>query len=161
MAEVRHSPEYYANSDIDWFCRINGVNIHVASMGRQLPKGVEQTLPRLYEQVSQIGMAEWRGAESIWYNAELLRNWLRMEEPQRMARYLYSFVVMARKGFYSFAPISPDVTDGDYYLMAKPVVYQDRAFDGILSKNYEAFRFEEIGSLTPVELVRIIDDNRG
>lgn len=161
MAEVHHSPEYYANSDIDWFCRINGVNIHVASMGRQLPEGVEQTLPRLYEQVSQVGMAEWRGAESVWYNEKLLRNWLRMEEPQRMARYLYSFVVMARKGFYSFAPITPDVTDGEYYLMAKPVVYEDRVFEGILSKNYEAFRFEEIGSLTPVQIAMLLENEQG
>lgn len=28
-----------------------------------------------------------------------------------MTKYLYSFVVMARKGFYSFAPITPDATD--------------------------------------------------
>jgi hypothetical protein len=65
MANVHHSPDWYANSDVDWFCRINGVNVHVASMGRQLPEGVEETLPKLYEQVSEIDMAEWRGGEGV------------------------------------------------------------------------------------------------
>ena len=115
MADVNHSPDWYTNSDVDWFCRINGINVHVASMGRQLPDGVAATLPKLYEHVSEIEMAEWRGAEGVWYNEELLKNWLSIEAPQRMARYLYSFVVMARKGFYSFAPITPDVTDDYYY----------------------------------------------
>ena len=135
MAE--HSPDWYANSDVDWFCRINGINVHVASMGRQLPEGIPESLPRLYEQVSEIEMAKWHGTDGVWYNEELLRTWLGMEEPQRMARYLYTFVVMARKGFYSFAPITPDVTDGDYYLMAKPRNYEDRAFEGIVEREIE------------------------
>ena len=73
MADVHHSPDWYANSDVDWFCRINGVNVHVASMGRQLPEGVEETLPKLYEQVFEIEMTEWRGGEGVWYNEDLLR----------------------------------------------------------------------------------------
>lgn len=158
MADVQHSQDWYANSDIDWFCRINGINIHVASMGRLLPHGVGATLPKLYEQVSEIEMAEWRGTEGVWYNETLLKNWLGMEDPQRMARYLYSFVVMARKGFYSFAPITPDITDGYYFLMAKPVVYQDRVIEGIVTKNYDFFNFDELNYYTPVELVRMLDN---
>lgn len=160
MADVHHSQDWYANSDVDWFCRINGVNVHVASMGRQLPEGVEETLPKLYEQVSEIKMAEWRGSEGVWYNEELLRTWLGMEEPQRMARYLYTFVVMARKGFYSFAPITPDVTDGDYYLMAKLRNYEDRALEGIVEREIEYLNFEDLDSFTPVDLVRLLNNMR-
>lgn len=161
MADVQHSPEYYANSDIDWFCRINGVNVHVASMGRQLPSGIVETLPRLYEQVSEIEMAGWNRGEGVWYNEQLLRNWLGMEESQQMARYLYSFVVMARKGFYSFAPITPDATDENYYLMAKPSVYQDRVFEGMVSRNYDFFHIEQITPDTPVPLVWLLESERG
>lgn len=156
MAE--HSFDWYINSDIDWFCRINGVNIHVASMGRQLPEGVEETLPKLYEQVSEIEMAEWRGGEGVWYNEDLLHTWLGMEEPQRMARYLYTFVVMARKGFYSFAPITPDVTDGDYYLMAKPRNYEGRALEGIVERELEYLNFEDLDPFTPVDFVRLLNN---
>ena len=83
-----------------------------------------------------------------------------MEEPQRMARYLYTFVVMARKGFYSFAPITPDVTDGDYYLMAKPRNYEDRAFEGIVEREIEYLNFEDLDSFTPVGLVRLLNNMR-
>ena len=160
MADVHHSQDWYANSDVDWFCRINGVNVHVASMGRQLPEGIPESLPRLYEQVSEIEMAEWHGTDGVWYNEELLRTWLGMEEPQRMARYLYTFVVMARKGFYSFAPITPDVTDGDYYLMAKPRNYEDRAFEGIVEREIEYLNFEDLDSFTPGGLVRLLNNMR-
>lgn len=160
MADVRHSPDWYANSDVDWFCRINGINVHVASMGRQLPEGIPESLPRLYEQVSEIEMAEWHGTDGVWYNEELLRTWLGMEEPQRMARYLYTFVVMARKGFYSFAPITPDVTDGDYYLMAKPRNYEDRVLEGIVEREIEYLNFEDLDSFTPVDLVRLLNNMR-
>lgn len=161
MADVLHSPEYYANSDIDWFCRINGVNIHVASLGRQLPSGIAETLSRLYEQVSEIEMAEWNRGEGVWYNEQLLRTWLGMEGSQHIARYLYSFVVMARKGFYSFAPITPDASDDNYYLMAKPSVYQDRVIEGIVSKNFDLFHFEQITPYTPVPLVWMFENERG
>lgn len=160
MADVHHSPDWYANSDVDWFCRINGINVHVASMGRQLPEGIPESLPRLYEQVSEIEMAEWHGTDGVWYNEELLRTWLGMEEPQRMARYLYTFVVMARKGFYSFAPITPDVTDGDYYLMAKPRNYEDRALEGIVEREIGYLNFEDLDSFTPVDLVRLLNNMR-
>lgn len=158
MAEVWHSPEYYRNSDIDWFCRINGTNIHVASMGRQVPEGVAATLPKLYEQVSEIDMAEWCGAESVWYNEVLLRMWLRIEDAHTMARYLYTFVVMARKGFYSFAPITSDSTVGDYFLMAKPVEYDDREFEGIVSRDIEHFNINTINAFTPVRLVEMLNE---
>lgn len=156
MAE--HSPDWYANSDIDWFCRINDINVHVASMGRQLPGAVVATLPQLYEQVSEIEMAEWRGAQGVWYNEELLKNWLRIEESQRIARYLYTFVVMARKGFYSFAPITPDVTDGDYYLMAKPVLYKDRVLEGIVSRTIQNISITEIGPFSAIRLTALLQD---
>lgn len=156
MPNVHHSTDWYANSDIDWFCRINGINIHVASMGRQIPTRVAETLPVLYEQVSEIEMAEWHGTESVWYNEELLREWLRIEEPLRMARYLYSFVVMARKGFYSFAPVTPDLTDDNYYLMAKPVVYEDRVLNGIVNKDYD-LDIEGVGPFTALPLMQIIE----
>ena len=126
-------------------------------MGRQLPNGVAATLPKLYEQVSEIKMVEWRGAESVWYNEELLRNWLGIEEPQRIARYLYTFVVMARKGFYSFAPITLDITDDSYYLMAKPVNYQDWTLDDILNKELSSFNINEVKAFTSVPIVELIN----
>ena len=147
---------YYANSDIDWFCRINGVNIHVASMGHDIPDSVQNVLANIYPQVSAIDMAPWIGREGIWYNEEILRQWLRLEEPAMIARYLSTFTVMARKGFYSFAPLNIDPTDMDYYLMAKPALYQDFNIEGIVNRNVETFNIDEVNAFTAVPIVNLL-----
>ncbi len=157
MAEVNHTDAYFATSDIDWFFRLNDINIHVASMGRKIPTAVVDSLPTIYRQISAIEMVEWSGAEGVWYNEEILRTWLRLEDNREIARYLATFVVMARKGFYSFAPITFDSSDENYFLMAKPVNYVDRAIDGFVHKTIPEFNAERIGAYTPVRLVDYIN----
>lgn len=156
MPDVNHRDSYFTNSDIDWFCRVNGVNIHVASMGHAIPERVMQSLPAIYEKVSVMEMAAWTGRNGMWYNEELLRTMLRLESPVEMGRYLTTFVVMARKGFYSFAPLTTDPTDNDYYLMAKPAAYKDFELNGIVSKNVEHIEINEVGTFTPVRIVELI-----
>ena len=43
MNKGEHTPAFFATSDIDWFCQINGVNVHVASMGRPIPETIMDT----------------------------------------------------------------------------------------------------------------------
>lgn len=157
MAEV-HSDEFYHDSDIDWFYRVNGINIHVASMGHKLPRGyTDDMLKTVYAAVSGIEMAEWRVEGGVWYNEELLRRWLRLEEANEIGRYLASFVVMARKGFYSFAPLTIDPMDEEYYLMAKPARYEDKVIEGIPEKVIPPVNIDEVGAFTAVPLVEWID----
>ena len=131
MAEV-HSDEFYHDSDIDWFYRVNGINIHVASMGHKLPRGyTDDMLKTVYAAVSGIEMAEWRVEAS--------------------------FVVMARKGFYSFAPLTIDPMDEEYYLMAKPARYEDKVIEGIPEKVIPPVNIDEVGAFTAVPLVEWID----
>lgn len=136
MPETKHSEEYYANSDIDWFCELNGVNIHVASLGHKIPEAVEKTLPQVYGVVSGIEMAPCEGRDGIWYNEELMRRVVGLERDEDIARYLYTFVVMARKGFYSFAPLTSDPTDEGYYLMAKPQIMKIRLLRAFSGRKY-------------------------
>lgn len=157
MAEI-HSDEFYYDSDIDWFYRVNGINIHVASMGHKLPRGyTDEMLKTVYASVSGIDMAEWREEGGVWYNEELLRRLLRLEDAYEIGRYLASFVVMARKGFYSFAPLTIDPTDEKYYMMAKPVSYEDKEIEGIPGNVIPPLNLEEIDAFTPVSLVQLID----
>ena len=157
MPETKHSEDYYANSDIDWFCELNGVNIHVASLGHKIPEAVEKTLPQVYEVVSEIEMAPWEGRDGIWYNEELVRRVVGLERDEDIARYLYTFVVMARKGFYSFAPLTSDPTDEGYYLMAKPANYEHKAIEGVFRKDIPNIDVKEMGGLTAYPLVGIIE----
>lgn len=157
MAKV-HSDEFYYNSDIDWFYRVNGINIHVASMGHKLPRDyTDEMLKTVYAVVSGIDMAEWQEEGGVWYNEELLRQWLRLEEANEIGRYLVSFVVMARKGFYSFAPLTLDPMDNEYYLMAKPARYEEKEIAGIPEKVIPPLYFDELEAFTGVPLVDWID----
>lgn len=157
MPETKHSEVFYANSDIDWFCELNGVNIHVASLGHIIPESVEKTLPEVYEAVSAIDMVPWEGRNNIWYNEELVRRIVRLESNTEIARYLSTFVVMARKGFYSFAPLTCDPTDGGYYLMAKPVNYEHKSIEGVFKKETPDIDMRVIDGLTAYPLVNIIE----
>lgn len=157
MPDVKHTPGYFEAHDIDWFCQINSVNIHVASMGRPIPEGIMESLPQVYEQVSMIEMEEWRGGEGFWINDELLRNWLHIEDTQKIARYLYTFVVMARKGFYSFAPITFDSSDGDYYLMAKPQNPVHKDIRGIVSIEKPNLDLQQVGPYEAVSIGELIE----
>ena len=157
MNKGEHTPAYFSTSDIDWFCQINGFNIHVASMGRPIPEAIMNSLPQVYEQVSMIEMEEWNGGEGIWLNDQLLRDWLQIEDPQKIARYLYTFVVMARKGFFSFAPITFDPSDGDYYLMAKPMNPVQRDIQGIVIKEGLNLNLQQVDHYSAVRIVDLIN----
>lgn len=155
-----HRPEYYECSDIDWFCTINGINIHVASMGRDLPQCIEKTLPLVYKQVSEIEMAPWQKGEGFWLNTDVVRRWCQLGDPYDIARYLSSFVVMARKGFFSFAPVTPDITDNDYYLMAKPTEVVNHQIEGLVSFEIPDLKLNYLESTTAVRIVDLINQTR-
>ena len=157
MADVKHTSGYFTNSDIDWFCRINGVNVHFASMGRKIPDIVMNSLPKVYEVVSKIEMARWQGSQGVWYNEGIVKEWLHIENDYKIARYLYTFVVMARKGFYSFAPITFDSTDFGYYLMAKPMEYKDLIIEGIQSIENPSLRLSEIDAYTALNIKHLFE----
>lgn len=145
--------------DIDWFCRINESNIHVASMGRVVPEVILHTLPNLRQEISGIKMKTIDEIGGIWYNRDILETWRGLYDSASIARYLCSFVVMARKGFYSFAPFSFDPTDHDYYLMAKPVPYEDFNLNSIIEVHEPGLHFHEISSFRPINIPEIITRN--
>ena len=157
MPDLDHSDAFYLTSDIDWFCCINGVNIHVASMGRKVPEAIVQNLDRIYEQVSRIPMADLN--DNYWFNRMIPEQWLLINETVEVARYLCSFSVMARKGFYSFAPITLDPTDEDYYLMARPdPTASSPQIDGICCIEMPDMRLEALDAFQAVPFVRNIEE---
>ncbi len=155
MPSINHLDSYYPTSDIDWFCCLNGVNIHVASMGRKIPAAVEANLDSIYAQVSKIEMTPLT-EEDFWFNRAILEQWLQIKEPIEVARYLYSFSVMARKGFFSFAPITLDPTDDDYYLMVKPFKSGPR-IHGLYCVDQPNLEMESISAFQAIPLVKYFE----
>lgn len=157
MAKDPHTIENdFLRYDIDWFCRINNVNIHVASRGRAVPDIILRTLPNLRIEVSHKEMKTIENMGGIWYNRELIETWLELRDTVSIARYLCSFAVMARKGFYSFAPITFDPTDQDYYLMMKPERYEDFRLEGMVEIPDQALHVETMSPMRPINFNELI-----
>lgn len=131
--------------DVDWYCLINGVPTHIASMGGMIPVGFRDTamLRRQQDWVANIEpFAEVRLNESVirqqvekgyeYLQDEMIRasvedanknnpgfTFLNNQElPIRL--FAATFVEKARRGFRSFARREED-EGNDYVLIAEPV----------------------------------------
>lgn len=90
---------YMLNHDIDWFCMINGVYVHVASAGGIIPESMRdrEVLRKLQHNVSIA--PEIFADEDIEYNEQYLNN--HFPDAKEREDYVRSFRDMARKGFIS------------------------------------------------------------
>lgn len=140
--------DYQYTHDIDWFCRINGAPVHLASNGGHLPNcySIEQ-LVSLQHRVANL-RNNYRCAVNIGY----LEDYLRQDEflnnmgefsdeeyrlmlpeefelsddikdlPKHIIVYAWSFIEMAKKGFISFDR-GQNVNGVDiYHLVARPLL---------------------------------------
>ena len=96
---MKYDINYMITHDIDWYCVINGLNVHVASAGGMLPENMRDRdeLRLLQHNVSK--------AQFLFSENEIVYNegFLNSHFPDGKARedYVRSFRDMARKGFVS------------------------------------------------------------
>lgn len=128
---MRYPRTYLHNHDIDWFCRVEGFYIHVASAGGWLPRHIndDEYLRNVQHRVAM--MPDVYSDEDIVYNEQAIRNVLGQDVEQgkiyeeARAQYIESFTAMARKGFVSFDRtniLDPD--DNRYHVVCYPWTYR-------------------------------------
>lgn len=131
---MKYSESYISSHDIDWFCMVNGVYLHIASAGGWIPDQInEKEKLRIIQH--QVELLENIPDDEIEYNDEaierVVNDTFRLERTieRRIARtreeireqYLASFIAMARKGFASFDKTDiENLEDGHYHLVCKP-----------------------------------------
>lgn len=118
---MRYPYTYLINHDIDWFCIVNGVYIHVASAGGQLPSLIndDDSLKNAQYQVELL--PDIYSDEEIEYNEEAINNALGINGEKGRYQYVESFTAMARKGFASFDRTNiANPQDNHYHLVCKP-----------------------------------------
>ena len=95
-----YSEDYMFTHDIDWFCIVNGIYVHLASAGGLLPLSFRdrETLRALQHNVAVATYLY--EEEEIAYNEEFLNQRFANNNKGR-ASYVVSFRDMARKGFVS------------------------------------------------------------
>ena len=116
---MKYNTNYMLTHDIDWFCIINGLYVHVASAGGIIPEAMRDRdeLRQLQYIVSNAPYLY--SDDEIVYNESFLNS--HFLEGKAKEDYVRSFKDMARKGF-----ISMDRTDwinpesNDYHVVCCP-----------------------------------------
>lgn len=151
--------------DNDWYCVINGLPIHIASMGGNIPinfrdtnvlRDIQRTVGQLQYQETLIHVNEdfIKTETSVGYEyldeLDMEQFIFRLNEnapsfnynpdwPLKYKLYAYSFIDKARKGFYSYARSE---SDNKYHLVARPENPID--FNGA-NLNLQRYEVEEDG----------------
>lgn len=170
---------YQYTFDIDWFCIINNMPIHIASNGGKLPNLYKKK--ELRELQHRVAMLEpqRQGQPNIIlsenHNMETILNMqydylLEKNVPMERVKDLYveSFKEMADKGFYSFDRLDPEMAESlhidnpnsAYMLVAKPnrpLPYRDIEWCHLL-KQIEIPDFD-IESFEVCDIVGLINKN--
>lgn len=115
MSKIYTESEVHTR-DIDWFCAINGIYVHIASAGGRIPnlinnREVLRPIQRAVETLEAINTIE-----EVHINEDALQR-IDMNRED----YLPSFIRMVRKGFYSFDRTNIGAPeDNHYHLVAWP-----------------------------------------
>lgn len=133
---MRLSRSYIQSRDIDWFCNIDGIYVHAASAGGELPEFVNDRKMLREMQLAVSELKDIYKENQIVFNEEVIRKRLRenikrlaehgvesneYDEEESYRDYISTFATMAQKGFVSYDRINAfDITDNRYNWVARP-----------------------------------------
>ena len=137
--------EYQQTNDIDWFGIVKGKPCHFASNGGRIPEHVIKTLRELQSEVAQLPEEtdyEEGDTEKIdeivkeQYKYLSEDGYLKIFPPRTM--YMWSFIQMAKKGFYSY---DRDAETDTYHLVAYPT--EDIKLEGFDLKEIKTIKIND------------------
>lgn len=138
--------------DIDWFCAINGVYVHVASAGGDIPNFINDRMVLRPSQRAAEALEDINTDEEIHINEAYLRGM-----NVNLEHYLPSFVRMAKKGLYSFDRTDIDnPNDGNYHLVAWPTHHVNNV-ENIPAINTVGLDFDNPEMMNGIPLEEIIE----
>lgn len=120
---MKYTEEYLRSRDIDWFCVINGIYVHIASAGGLLPVEINDREILRNNQRIVYGLDDIFTEEEIEVNRTFLSARFGNQDGgnQKTEYYLESFLQMARKGFVSLDRTNlADQDDNTYHVVCKP-----------------------------------------
>lgn len=120
---MKYPDNYLYSMDIDWFCIINGILVHVASAGGFLPDEVNDR-DKLRKNQSLVNRMDY-----IFNDNQIVINWAFLRarfgyedgSDENIRNYLESFIKMSKKGFVSLDRTHlEDPNDNTYYIVCMP-----------------------------------------
>ena len=122
-----YSEDYMLTRDIDWFCIVNGIYVHLASAGGILPMSFRDrdTLRTLQHNVA---MAPYLFEEEDVVDNEAFLNQRFADNRKGRESYVVSFREMARKGFVSMDRTNlQNPYDNRYHIVCMPRNLDERS----------------------------------
>lgn len=118
--------------DIDWFCIVNGIYVHLASAGGILPLSFRDR-DILRELQHNVAVAPYLFAEEDVVDNEAFLNQRFANNPKGRASYVVSFRDMARKGFVSMDRTNLlETNDNHYHIVSRPRLWNDHSIENIV-----------------------------
>lgn len=113
--------------DIDWFCVVNGIYVHLASGGGILPLSFRnRDMLRILQH--NVAVAPYLFAEEDIVDNEAFLNQRFADNPKGRESYVVSFRDMARKGFVSMDRTNLiEPFDNHYHIVSRPRKLDERA----------------------------------
>lgn len=148
----RYTESEIYTRDIDWFCAINGVYVHVASAGGDIPNfindfGVLRPGQRAAEALEDINTDD-----EVHINEAFLRGM-----NVNLEHYLPSFIRMAKKGFYSFDRTNVDNPEDDHYHLVAWPSHPVNNVENIPEINSGRLDFDNPEMMSDIPLKEIIE----
>lgn len=116
---MKYPDAYLLTRDIDWFFKLNGKAIHVASAGGKLPQSIKDRNKLREIQYKVSTLKDINTSEEIHKNKKLFESY--SNDSLVMDDYLQSFIEMAKKGFISVDRTNiADPNDSKYHIVCIP-----------------------------------------
>lgn len=115
--------------DIDWFCIVNGIYVHLASAGGILPSSFrDRDMLRTLQH--NVAVAPYLFKEDDIVENEDFLNQRFADNPKGKASYVVTFRDMARKGFVSMDRTNLlDPSDNHYHIVCMPRNLDERTLE--------------------------------
>lgn len=161
MKNEKYDMAYIQSHDIDWFCVIDDVPVHVASAGGAIPDNLNNREKLREQQYEVYNLPDIVSDNEIDINYPFLFQHLGIQPEDDLAvqDYLNSFLAMARKGFASYDRRDiNDLNAEEYICVCKPNNNQTINLDipRINSKGRLSMNLEQ--QMLGINIVKIVDD---
>ncbi len=138
--------------DIDWFCAINGIYVHVASAGGNIPNFINNYSVLRPSQRAAEALVDINTDDEIHINEAFLRGM-----NVNLEHYLPSFVRMAKKGFYSFDRTNVDNPEDDHYHLVAWPTHSVSNVENLPVVNTVGLDFDNPEIMNDIPLTEIIE----
>lgn len=131
---AKYTRNYMLSHDIDWFCSINGWDVHLASAGSYIPQFANDLSTNRKNQRQAYTSEHLFEKDQIIVNEPYVKKRLESSTDDKLyshkrEMYIRSFVDMAQRGYISMDHNNFDIDSTDYVVIAYPPEFSSKKIE--------------------------------